>query len=162
MTNNYTKTLLGSLILLISAGTEAVAQGDPLKAAFIPPELIMRHQTALDLSEEQREQIKNAVTDLQGVVTGLEWDLQEATQSIAGLVSESRVNEDAVMSQLDGVLELENQIKRAHLTLFVRIKNVLSPEQQEKIYHIKRQMRRQGEHDRARRTDRRDVPHRDR
>ena len=57
-----------------------------MEASFFPPELIMRHQTALQLSEEQRERLKTAITDMQVVVTVLEWDLQEVTQSMAGLI----------------------------------------------------------------------------
>ena len=51
------------------------------------------------------------------------------------------------MRHLDDVLNLENQMKRAHLTLFIRLKNELTQQQQAKLYQLKEQMRRHGDRD---------------
>jgi hypothetical protein len=43
------------------------------------------------------------------------------------------VEEAAVLAQVDRVLDLERSIKRLHLVMLVRIKNTLSPQQQEQL-----------------------------
>ena len=43
------------------------------------------------------------------------------------------VNEQQALAQLDKVLEIERDIKRLHIGLAVRLKNRLTPEQQEQL-----------------------------
>jgi Spy/CpxP family protein refolding chaperone len=43
------------------------------------------------------------------------------------------VNEQQALAQLDKVLDIEREIKRLHIGLAVRLKNRLTPEQQEQL-----------------------------
>jgi Spy/CpxP family protein refolding chaperone len=52
-----------------------------------------------------------------------------------GLKSNS-VNEQTALAQLDKVLDLEREIKHLHFGLAVRIKNQLTPEQQEQLQRM--------------------------
>jgi Spy/CpxP family protein refolding chaperone len=45
----------------------------------------------------------------------------------------SSVNEQQALAQLDRVLEIEREIKRLHIGLAVRLKNRLTPEQQDQL-----------------------------
>jgi hypothetical protein len=45
-------------------------------------------------------------------------------------VQGSKVDEAQTLAQVDRVLGIEREIKRAHMGLLVRIKNLLSPDQQ--------------------------------
>jgi Spy/CpxP family protein refolding chaperone len=56
---------------------------------------------------------------------------------VASLVKQPRVDEQQVLAQLEKVLALEREIKRAQVTLLVRIKNNLTPEQQAKLVEIR-------------------------
>ena len=54
------------------------------------------------------------------------------------LVSKDKVEEEALLAQLNKVLSLENEIKRTRLTIAVRIKNTLTTEQKEQLMLIKK------------------------
>jgi Spy/CpxP family protein refolding chaperone len=46
------------------------------------------------------------------------------------------VNEQQALAQLDKVLDIERDIKRLHIALAVRLKNRLTPEQQEQLHKM--------------------------
>jgi Spy/CpxP family protein refolding chaperone len=47
------------------------------------------------------------------------------------------VNEQQALAQLDKVLEIEREIKRLHIGLAVRLKNRLTPEQQDQLHKMR-------------------------
>jgi Spy/CpxP family protein refolding chaperone len=47
------------------------------------------------------------------------------------------VNEAQALAQLDKVLDIEREIKRLHIALAVRLKNRLTPEQQEQLHKMR-------------------------
>lgn len=121
-----------AMMLLIATPTLA-QDGDPLKKHFFPPELVMQHQRDLGLTANQKNTIKKAVQEAQTTFTDANWEIQDAMHAMADLVSGERVDEGEVLNQLETILGLERQIKRAQLTLMVRLKNTLTAEQQEKL-----------------------------
>ncbi len=108
-------------------------EGDPIEANTFPPELVMRYQQAIGLSEEQRDGIKKEVQTAQNSFTDLEWDLKNEMESFISLIEHDRVDEKKALGQLEKILALETRIKRTHLTLAIRIKNVLTKEQQDQL-----------------------------
>jgi Spy/CpxP family protein refolding chaperone len=50
------------------------------------------------------------------------------------------VDEAAVLDEVDRILNMEREIKRAQISLMVRIKNTLTPEQQKKLADIRSRM----------------------
>ncbi len=111
---------------------------DPLGEHLFPPELIMQHQNALGLGDDQKARIREEIGKAQGRFLELQWELQDAMESLLGLVKDTGVSEERILSQLDAVLESEREIKRSQLMLLIRIKNSLTPEQQEKLQQIRR------------------------
>jgi len=109
------------------------APQDPVAAALYPPELVMQHQRRLGLTAEQRKTITETVAALQAQVLDLQWRMQDEAQRLGELLGGPRVDATAALAQVDRVFDLERQIKRAHLTMLIRIKNTLTPEQQETL-----------------------------
>ena len=103
---------------------------------FFPPELIMLHQDAIGLTPEQQTAIRAEMQKMMAQFTDLQWQGSAATEALATLVSKERPDEKEVLDQLDKVLNLENQIKRLHIGLLIRIKNTLTPEQQTKLREL--------------------------
>lgn len=103
---------------------------DPLAGNLFPPELIMQNQQALGLSDEQRTYLLGEIQRTQGQATAVQWRLQAAVEKLAGIVRQERIDETQVLAQLDSVLALEREMKRLQITLLVRLKNRLAPEQQ--------------------------------
>ena len=134
-----------SLIAIWSLGVampvvaqEPALQEDPLCGTLFPPELIMQHRRAIDLTDEQRDAISQMIGDLQGRVVRLQWELLDQMQLLAETTSAPRVDLDRSLDQMDTVLETEKEIKQAHLEMLVRIKNLLSREQQQTLEEFRR------------------------
>jgi Spy/CpxP family protein refolding chaperone len=106
---------------------------DPLERHLFPPELIMRHQRELGLSADQRTVITRAIQEFQAKSVELQWRMQDQTQRLAELLAKPAVEQDVALQQLDEVLAVEREVKRAHIGLLVQIKNALTPEQQTKL-----------------------------
>ena len=120
----------GALATPALAQQDRVITEDPLFAAFFPPELIMQHRRAIGLTDEQRDAITQLLGNLQGRVVQLQWELLDEIQELAEITSGTRIDLDRSMDQIGNVLDTENEIKQAHLEMLVRIKNLLSAEQQ--------------------------------
>jgi Spy/CpxP family protein refolding chaperone len=97
---------------------------------LFPPELVMQHQRSIELKPAQRTAITEAIQQVQAKVVELQWRIQEEAQKLSELVQATSPNEEAVLAQMDRVLATEREIKRAHMTLLVRIKKALTREQQ--------------------------------
>jgi Spy/CpxP family protein refolding chaperone len=106
---------------------------DPFAEHLFPPELIMQNQRAIGLEEDQKARIREEIGRAQSRFTELQWNLQDAMESLVSLVKESRVDEDEALARLDEVLAAEREIKRAQIALLLRIKNSLTEEQQERL-----------------------------
>ena len=114
----------------LSGQETPAAPEDPLFEALFPPELIMQHRRAIDLTDEQRDAISRLIEQLQGRVVRLQWELLDEVQELTQIMSGTRVDLDRALDQLDTVLDTEKDIKQAHLEMLVRIKNILTAEQQ--------------------------------
>jgi Spy/CpxP family protein refolding chaperone len=106
---------------------------DPIGRNLAPPDLVMSHSEELGLTEKQRSAIKAEVQKMQAKFIDSQWDLQENTSKMAHLLQQQPVDEAKVLEQADKVMALEREIKRAQLTLLIRIKNSLTPDQLAKL-----------------------------
>ncbi len=127
---------LGGLTSPVGAQEPEVA-ADPLKAALFAPELIMKHRRAIDLDDEQRDAISRLIRDLQGRVVGYQWELLDDMQALTDVLDGPRVDLDLALDRMGNVLDKEKQVKQAHLELLVRIKNVLTLEQQTRLRELR-------------------------
>ena len=129
-------------ILLAAAGAAAEsppAPGqDPLAPFVFPPDLVMRYASEIGLDERQRAAVKDAVLKMQGRFLEVQWDLQAESEKMARLLQANPVDETALLAQADKVMGLEREVKRTHLSLLVRIKNLLTDAQRAKLTELRR------------------------
>lgn len=132
MTRRIALALAAALLVPAAGAAQQPPPGaEPSFAAhLVPPELVMQHQRRLGLTEQQRATITGAVKELQGKAVDLQWRLQEDQQRLAELLAGPSVDAAAALAQVERLLDVERQIKMAHLTMLIRIKNTLTPEQQ--------------------------------
>ena len=126
---------LALLVVARAAGAQQPPQApeDPLARALFPPELVMQHQQDIALRAEQRASITKAIQEFQTKVVDLQWRMQEQTHRLAALLDKPAVDQAAALAQVDELLGVEREVKRAHITLLIQIKNMLSAEQQAKL-----------------------------
>lgn len=126
------KGILALLALTCFATGPAIAQGekgDVFKGKLFPPNVILEHQTELNLSKQQFTEIRKAVVDVQANVAEHEWDLREAYQSIMNELDQSPIDEAQVLEFIDAALKAENEVKKMQVAMLIELKNLLTDEQ---------------------------------
>ncbi|MEW6127634.1 MAG: periplasmic heavy metal sensor [Acidobacteriota bacterium] len=111
--------------------------GDPFDENFFAPELVMQHQQAIGLSEEQKNFFKTEFRKAQTQFTELQWQLQDELEKLVTLIKQENVNEQTTLAQLDKVLSIEQAIKRAQTALLIKVKNHLTTEQRAQLKQLK-------------------------
>jgi Spy/CpxP family protein refolding chaperone len=123
------KTLLVLLFATTAFAQQPPPQDDPIGQQLFPPELIMSQTQKLHLDDKQRATIKNEVQRAQSKFFDLQWELKEASDTMVQLLQQTPVDEARVLEQADKVMGYERDIKKIHLSMLIRIKNSLTPEQ---------------------------------
>ena len=127
-----------ALVLTLAGIARAQQPGeDPFGRNFFAPELVMQHQEAIGLTEEQKTYFKTEIRQAQMKFTELQWKLQDEVEKLVAIVKQPRIDEPQLLAQLDKVLAAEREVKRAQVTLVARIKNKLTPEQQAKLDELR-------------------------
>jgi Spy/CpxP family protein refolding chaperone len=120
------------------AAPHAPPAADPIGGKLIPPDLIISHQTELRIDEHQRDAILREIEHAQAQFPRLQWQLQAATEQLSQLLDAPQVDEAKALAQASDVMRLETEIKKMHLTLLIRIRNLLTDAQRAKLQEIRR------------------------
>lgn len=143
--HRWTTVALAALILglvLAVAGatgspTLALAQpnkpNDPIAKRVFPPDLVMQHQGEIGLTEPQRKELTTLIQTFQAGAVKLQMELSREAEALTHLLEDAKPNEARVLEQASTVMTLEKKVKLHHLTLLVRIKNLLTAEQQKRL-----------------------------
>ena len=99
------------------------------------------NQLALGLSGDQVAAIKKLVGETQDRVLDVQVDLHRATEQLRAALETAKIEEAAALSVASQAMDLEKRVKTAHLTLMIRVKNLLTEEQQDKARALKREAR---------------------
>ena len=113
--------------------------GGSMERNLFPPEFVLMNQVALGLSTEQVAAIKKQVGDTQGHLLDAKVDLSRVTEQLRAALEGAKVDEAAALSLAAQAMDLEKQVKTAHLGLMIRVKNLLTDEQQDKARALKPQ-----------------------
>ena len=108
--------------------------------SFFPPELVMQHQSEIGLQDSQRAALTSVIQQAQTKFMDTQWKLSAEGEKMGRLLQGPQVDEAAVLDEVDRILNLEREIKRAQVGLMVRIKNMLTPAQQAKLSEIRSRM----------------------
>jgi Spy/CpxP family protein refolding chaperone len=104
--------------------------------SFFPPELIMQNQSAIGLSKDQQASIRAETEKTMAQFAELQRQETAEGDALVALAGGERPDERQVLEQLEKLLGVENQIKRLHTGLLVRLKNILTPSQQARLREI--------------------------
>jgi len=113
--------------------------GDKIGRAFFPPELVMRNQKAINLTPEQQSTIREEMRKDMPRFTELQWQLSAEEEALDSLVHADAPDEKQIIAQFDKLMLAESELKRVRFALLVRLRAILSPEQQQKLEELKKQ-----------------------
>ena len=132
-----TSALLLALLLTGNPGPPPPSD-DPIGSKLFPPELIMGHQTELEVDEKQRAAIVKEIEAAQSRILHAQWELQAAAEQLGKLLERSQVDEAKALAQAEKVMNLEREVKKVHLGLLIRIKNLLTDAQRAKLAELRK------------------------
>jgi Spy/CpxP family protein refolding chaperone len=112
-------------------------QPDDWSRSFFPPELVMQHQSEIGLQDAQRATLTSALQQAQGKFMDMQWKLSAEGEKMGRLLQGAQVDETQVLEEVDRILALEREMKRAQISLMVRIKNTLTAAQQAKLAEVR-------------------------
>lgn len=125
--------------LCAAAPAETSAGGDdPFGRYLFAPDKVLGHAQEVGLDESQRKSIRSEVQKVQTRFLDLQFDLQGESEKMVGALQEKPVDEAKVLVQVDRILALEKEIKKTHISLLIRIKNLLTAAQQAKMTEIQK------------------------
>ncbi len=132
------------IVILLACAAVAHAQPappappeDPIGDRLFPAELIMSHQREIGLDAKTRQAMVEDIQRFQSQAVKLSWDMKAEGETLARLLDAPHPEEAKVLAQADKVMELERQMKRAHLGLLVRLKSRLTPAQQATLRKVR-------------------------
>jgi len=129
------------LLVLGLQGAAAVAdpqQQDPIRDRLYPPDLVMQHQAELGIDDRQRTAMAKEQAAFQSQVVDLQWQMSSATAELARLLDAPRIDEARALAQADKVMALEREVKKSHLALLIRVKNLLNDAQRAQLAKLRR------------------------
>lgn len=109
----------------------------PIESKLFAPEVIMEHQSALGVSAEQKKTILDEVQRGQADMLHLQWDLNGDKEKLVAILDHDKVDEAAAGAQATRLMQDEDRIKASHLAMLIRVKNVLSADQQKKLRELR-------------------------
>ena len=108
------------------AAARGAVEVSPIDQNLFPPELVMRHRAELELTDQQRGDLIEVIQEFQSAIVAVEWELQDAKLVLDEKLAMHPTSEEAVEQALDNVFVHEAQIKKRHILMLVKVKNVLS------------------------------------
>jgi len=98
----------------------------------------MQNQKALGIQADQQTAIRAEMQKLAARSTDVQWQLSAEQEALVSLLRQDHPAEKEVMAQLDKLMLVENEMKRLHLGALVKLKNLLTPEQQARLRMLQR------------------------
>ncbi len=134
------------LLALLVAGPAAAQQQPPqgrgaedrIGEALFAPDLVMQNAQRIGLTRAQRDAMTTAIQELQGRAVALQFQMLEEVEKAILLLEQPRVDEREATAALNRVLDIEQQVKVTQSVLLIRIKNILTPEQQAQLREIRK------------------------
>ena len=97
----------------------------------------MENQSAITLTPVQRDSIAKEVDRGHSELLKLQWELDAEKEKLIAILDKEKVDEAKSKQAAGEVMKREDAIKGAHLAMLVRVKNILTSEQQNQLRSIR-------------------------
>lgn len=125
------------LLLALATSPLAAERGRPFERSVFSPELLIANQRRIGLTAEQRRVFIREMQQTQSDLLPAQLEMSEASADLLELMEGPRIDEEAALEAARRVLVLEQRVKRRHMVLLIRIKNLLTEEQQRLLREIR-------------------------
>jgi Spy/CpxP family protein refolding chaperone len=98
---------------------------------------VLENQLAIGLTEPQITSIKKLLNETHSRTLDIETDLRRAVEKLKQAIAPPRVDEGAALGLADQVLRLETEMKKVQLGMLIRLKSLLTEEQQAKLRELR-------------------------
>jgi Spy/CpxP family protein refolding chaperone len=123
-------TVAIAFALLLAPLAHAEGRDDDwLKGKLFPPDVVLKHQAQLKLTDAQRQAIRKEIVAVQAKVATVDFDLMDAAVALQEAMEKPTVDKALVLEKADRVFEADARKKRAWIEMLVTIRNLLTPEQ---------------------------------
>ena len=131
------KRLALALALTVTCAPVCLAEAEPGEDPFarylFAPERVIGHAHDIGLDDSQKTRIRDEVQKVQSRFLDVQFSMQEAMGRVTALLQEKTVDEARVLAEIDKVLALEREVKRLQISMLIRIRNILTPEQRSRL-----------------------------
>jgi len=110
---------------------------DAFAKALFDPQLVLKNAQAIGLTAAQRRSVLDELKSAQVALVPLQVDMTEPALELTDLLEGTRVDEAKALAKIDQVLRIENEVKKRQAIFVIRVKNILTPEQQAKLRAIR-------------------------
>jgi Spy/CpxP family protein refolding chaperone len=110
---------------------------DPVSSKLFLPELIMHNQQELGIDSQQRDAITKEVEQAHSQIFPLQWKMSGFAEELAKALDAPKIDESKALGLAGKVMGLENEVKRAHLSLLIRLRNLLTEAQRAKLTELR-------------------------
>lgn len=118
-----------------------ISPQSPTLRDLYPPEQVLENQVALGMTDDQLDALKKLLQETHTATLDAQFTLQRNVEALRAALQSSRVDEAAALAAADRVMQLESATKRTHLSMLIRIKNLLTADQQKKLDALDRPLR---------------------
>jgi hypothetical protein len=130
--------------VIVGGGASAREPLSALESRLFPTELVMEKKALLALRPDQEAAITKELDVSQAELIKLQWALQTEKDALVSVLDHASVDETRARVAADALMVRENAIKSAHLRQLIRIKNILTAEQQELLRNERERERCRG------------------
>ena len=126
------------LTLLFGAMTTAQErEAEFLPSSLFPLNLVIDRQEEIGLSEAQVLAISALTTELEEDVLGVHREISQEAATLEEILAFTTVDERDALASFDRLFDLESRERTSRLLQLVRLKNLLTESQQERLTEIR-------------------------
>ena len=111
---------------------------DPIGDNLFPPELIWNCADQIGLTAEQRESLRSQGEKVGPQFQELMQRVEQEKQALVEILKQEHPDGDEAVARLDKILDAERELRRLHVTFFVALKNLLTPDQQAQLQELRK------------------------
>lgn len=129
----------------VAAGLMALAspvlaqdkKDDRFEKAFFDPQLVLQRSKEIGMTPQQRTAILEVIKKAQIELVPLQMDMAEPALELVEMIEGVKVDEAGALAKADKMLKIENEVKKVQMSLLIRIKNLLTKDQQDRLRTIR-------------------------